>query len=72
MSPQPRRPHRVAHLNELEAIPGPGSLTWRPVRAHLGHLYDKFGTVETDGLSKREVLANDAMDRGIITSRDYE
>ena len=36
MSPQPTRPHRVAHLDDLEAIPGPGSLTWRPVRAHLG------------------------------------
>ena len=24
------------HLDELEAIPGPGSLTWRPVRAQLG------------------------------------
>lgn len=32
----PRRPHAVAHLDELEAVPGPGSLTWRPVRAHLG------------------------------------
>jgi hypothetical protein len=27
--------HRVAHLDELESIPGPGSLTWRPVRAHF-------------------------------------
>ena len=30
------RPPRVVHLDELEAIPGPGSLTWHPVRAHLG------------------------------------
>jgi mannose-6-phosphate isomerase-like protein (cupin superfamily) len=29
------RPPRVVHLDELEAIPGPGSLTWHPVRAHL-------------------------------------
>ena len=36
MNPRPRRPHQVAHLDELEAIPGPGSLTWRPVRAHFG------------------------------------
>jgi hypothetical protein len=30
------RPPRVVHLDELETIPGPGSLTWHPVRAHLG------------------------------------
>jgi hypothetical protein len=29
------RAPRVVHLDELEAIPGPGSLTWHPVRAHL-------------------------------------
>jgi mannose-6-phosphate isomerase-like protein (cupin superfamily) len=27
---------RAVHLDELEAIPGPGTLTWHPVRAHLG------------------------------------
>jgi hypothetical protein len=27
---------RVIHLDELEAIPGPGSLIWRPVRWTLG------------------------------------
>jgi hypothetical protein len=42
------------------------------VRAHLGHLYDKFGTEEQDGMSKREVLALDVMDRRIITRKDYE
>ena len=31
-----RRPHAVAHLDDLEAIPGPDTLTWRPVRAHFG------------------------------------
>ena len=31
----PGRP-RVVHLDELDAIPGPGTLTWHPVRAHLG------------------------------------
>jgi hypothetical protein len=36
------RPPRVVHLDELEAIPGPGSLTWHPVRAHLG--IRAFGT----------------------------
>ena len=29
------RPPRSVHLDELEAIPGPGSLTWHPVRSHL-------------------------------------
>jgi mannose-6-phosphate isomerase-like protein (cupin superfamily) len=30
------RPPRAVHLDDLEAIPGPGTLTWHPVRAHLG------------------------------------
>jgi mannose-6-phosphate isomerase-like protein (cupin superfamily) len=30
------KPPRVVHLDELEAIPGPDTLTWHPVRAHLG------------------------------------
>jgi hypothetical protein len=25
----------VAHLDDLEEVPGPGTLTWRPVRAHF-------------------------------------
>src|SRR5438270_5303550 len=29
------RPPRIIHLNEIDAIPGPGSLTWRPVRMTL-------------------------------------
>jgi mannose-6-phosphate isomerase-like protein (cupin superfamily) len=35
-------PPRVVHLDELDAIPGPGTLTWHPVRAHLG--VRAFGT----------------------------
>jgi mannose-6-phosphate isomerase-like protein (cupin superfamily) len=35
-APHARRRHAVVHLDELEAIPGPGTLTWHPVRAHLG------------------------------------
>jgi hypothetical protein len=27
--------YKVTRLEDLEAIPGPGSLTWRPVRAHF-------------------------------------
>jgi hypothetical protein len=33
---------RVVHLDDVEAIPGAGTLTWRPVRAHLG--IRAFGT----------------------------
>jgi AraC-like protein len=33
MAPEPPR---VVHLNDVPAIPGPGSLTWRPVRLTLG------------------------------------
>jgi hypothetical protein len=29
-------PPRVLHIDELEAIRGPGTLTWRPVRLELG------------------------------------
>jgi hypothetical protein len=36
-----RRP-RVVALDEIEAIPGPGTLTWHPVRAYLG--LRAFGT----------------------------
>lgn len=34
--------HRVVHLDEVERVPGPGSLTWLPVRATLG--LRAFGT----------------------------
>jgi hypothetical protein len=29
-------PPRVIHINDIEAVPGPGTLTWRPVRYTLG------------------------------------
>ena len=29
-------PPKIVHLDQLEAIPGPGSLTWHPVRLALG------------------------------------
>jgi mannose-6-phosphate isomerase-like protein (cupin superfamily) len=38
----PTRRHTVLHLDEVEALPGPDSLTWRPVRATLG--LRAFGT----------------------------
>jgi tetratricopeptide (TPR) repeat protein len=37
-----KRPPRVAHVDGLEAVPGPATLTWRPVRATLG--IHAFGT----------------------------
>jgi tetratricopeptide (TPR) repeat protein len=30
------KPPRIVRLHELESVPGPGSLTWRPVRLTLG------------------------------------
>jgi tetratricopeptide (TPR) repeat protein len=39
MAPEPPK---VVHLDEFESIPGPGSLTWRPVRMALG--VRAFGT----------------------------
>ncbi len=39
------------------------------VQAHLTNLYDKFGIYdEADGVSRRVVLANEAMQRGVVTS----
>ncbi len=34
--------YRVVHLDDVESLPGPGTLTWRPVRATLG--IRAFGT----------------------------
>jgi hypothetical protein len=33
MAPEPPK---IVHLDQFEAVPGPGSLTWRPVRLTLG------------------------------------
>ena len=45
------RPFETVHLSELDAIPGPGTLLWRPVRRRLG--IQAFGmnayTAETAG-----------------------
>ncbi len=30
------QPPKIIHLDQIESIPGPGSLTWRPVRMTLG------------------------------------
>jgi mannose-6-phosphate isomerase-like protein (cupin superfamily) len=36
------RPYRVTSLDDIESVPGPGTLTWHPVRATLG--IRAFGT----------------------------
>ena len=41
-------PAKVVHLDELERIPGPATLTWLPVRATLG--LRAFGCNAYDGL----------------------
>jgi mannose-6-phosphate isomerase-like protein (cupin superfamily) len=38
----PKRRHKVVHVDDVEAIPGPATLTWHPVRATLG--LRAFGT----------------------------
>ena len=43
------------------------------MQAHLSNLYDKFGIYdEGDGVSRRVVLANEAMQRGAVTIADLE
>ena len=42
------------------------------VRAHLVHLYDKFGIHAEEGVSRRVLLANAAIDSGAVTSKDFE
>ena len=43
------------------------------VQAHLSNLYDKFGIYdEGNGVSRRVVLANEAMQRGVVTIADLE
>lgn len=38
----PKRRHKVVNVDDVEAIPGPATLTWHPVRATLG--LRAFGT----------------------------
>ncbi len=48
-------PPRIVRLDELEAIPGPGTLTWHPVRLTLG--IRAFGTnAYTAGEAGQEVV----------------
>jgi predicted ArsR family transcriptional regulator len=42
------------------------------VRQHLGHLYDKFMILDEEGKSRRELLANEAMETGAVTPKDFE
>ena len=48
-------PPRIVHLDELPAIPGPGSLVWRPVRLTLG--VEAFGcNAYTAGATGQDVV----------------
>lgn len=40
------------------------------VKAHLTHLYDKFGILADSGVNRRVALANEAVQRGAVTSAD--
>src|SRR5204862_3180254 len=41
------------------------------VKAHLGRMYDKFNIFEEEGVIRRHELANQAIQRGCISGRDY-
>jgi quercetin dioxygenase-like cupin family protein len=48
-------PPKIIHLDQLESIPGPGSLTWHPVRLTLG--VRAFGcNAYTAGVAGQEVV----------------
>jgi pSer/pThr/pTyr-binding forkhead associated (FHA) protein len=42
------------------------------VRAHLVHLYDKFVIQSEEGVSRRVLLANAAIETGVVTTKDLE
>jgi pSer/pThr/pTyr-binding forkhead associated (FHA) protein len=42
------------------------------VRQHLGHLYDKFDIQAEEGESRRVRLANEAIETGAVTPKDFE
>ena len=42
------------------------------VKAHLGRMYDKFGIYENEYPNRRNELANQAIQRGVVTHHDYK
>lgn len=42
------------------------------VRQHLGHLYDKFGIFQDAGVSRRVLLANEAIQSAAVTMKDLQ
>jgi quercetin dioxygenase-like cupin family protein len=55
LTPAERRAPKVVHLDELDSVPGPGTLTWRPVRLALG--IRAFGTnAYTAGAAGQDVV----------------
>lgn len=47
-------------------------VTEAAVKQHLGHLYDKFLIDQQDGVSRRVLLANMAIQSGAVTLRDLK
>jgi hypothetical protein len=60
-----KAPATVAEIAEHMFIGEPG------VKQHLGRLYDKFGIYQGDGVRRHE-LANQAIQRGCVSQRDYK
>jgi pSer/pThr/pTyr-binding forkhead associated (FHA) protein len=42
------------------------------VKAHLGRMYDKFAIYEDEFPNRRQELANQAIQRGVVTRQDYK
>jgi hypothetical protein len=53
----------------VETIAAALSVGQAAVRAHIGHLHDKFGIDE--GRDRRDRLARDVVERGVVTPKDY-
>ena len=52
-----KRPPRVVHVDEVEALPGPATLTWHPVRATLD--IRAFGTNAYVGRAPGDLVIED-------------
>jgi mannose-6-phosphate isomerase-like protein (cupin superfamily) len=49
-------PFESAHLSELDAVPGPGTLTWRPIRRRFG--IEAFGINAYTADAGKDVVEN--------------
>ncbi len=63
-------PPRIVHLDELDSVPGPGSLSWRPVRLTLG--IRAFGTnAYTAGEAGQDVVETHTEDPALAHQELY-